>query len=58
MTYRAPVADISFSLRHTAGLGAALAEGLFDDLTCDVVDAVLEEAGRFAADSRAIAPAP
>ncbi len=50
MTYRAPVADISFSLEHTAGLGAALAEGLFDDLTGDVVDAVLEEAGRFATD--------
>ena len=29
MTYRAPVADIAFSLRHAAGLGPALAEGLF-----------------------------
>jgi len=48
MTYRAPVADIAFSLRHTAGFAAALAEGLYGDLGDDVVDAVLEEAGKFA----------
>jgi acyl-CoA dehydrogenase len=50
MTYRAPVADIAFSLRHPAGLDAALAEGLFGDLTADVVEAVLEQAGKFATD--------
>ena len=27
MTYRAPVADISFALKNAAGFGAALAEG-------------------------------
>jgi alkylation response protein AidB-like acyl-CoA dehydrogenase len=50
MTYRAPVADIAFALDHAAGFGPALAEGLFGDLTPDVVRAVLEEAGKFATD--------
>ncbi len=48
MTYQAPVADIKFALDHAAGLGAAIREGLFGDLSDDVVDAVLAEAGRFA----------
>jgi 3-(methylsulfanyl)propanoyl-CoA dehydrogenase len=50
MTYRAPVADIAFALKHGAGFGAVLAEGLYGDLGEDVVDAVLEEAGKFATD--------
>src|SRR5215475_13983809 len=50
MTYRAPVADIAFTLEHAAGFGPALAEGLYGDLSQDVVQAVLEEAGRFAGD--------
>jgi len=54
MTYRAPVADIAFTLTHAAGFGAALAEGLYGDLGEDVVRAVLDEAGRFA--SEVIAP--
>ena len=54
MTYRAPVADIAFTLKHSAGLQRALADGLYGDLTEDVVDAVLEEAGKFA--STVIAP--
>src|SRR5438552_10505858 len=48
MTYRAPVADIAFALRHAPVFGRALSEGLYGDLSDDVVDAVLEEAGRFA----------
>jgi alkylation response protein AidB-like acyl-CoA dehydrogenase len=48
VTYRAPLADIAFALKHGAGLTPALAEGLFGDLGEDVVDAVLAEAGRFA----------
>ena len=48
MTYRAPVADIAFTLKHGAGLARTLAQG--GDLTADDVDAVLEEAGRFATD--------
>ena len=50
MTYRAPVSDIAFTLKHAAGLKAALAEGLYGDLDEETVDQVLEEAGRFAAD--------
>src|SRR4030088_2837677 len=50
MTYRAPVDDIAFTLRNAAGFGPALAEGLYGDLSQDVVEAVLEEAGKFATD--------
>jgi acyl-CoA dehydrogenase len=50
MSYRAPVADIAFSLKHAAGLKAALAEGLYGDLDEETIDSVLEEAGRFASD--------
>jgi alkylation response protein AidB-like acyl-CoA dehydrogenase len=52
--YRSPVADIAFTLRHAAGFGVAQADGLYGDLDDSVVDAVLEEAGRFA--SEVIAP--
>jgi 3-(methylsulfanyl)propanoyl-CoA dehydrogenase len=50
MTYRAPVADIAFALKHAAGLNTALAEGLYGDLDEETVDSVLAEAGRFASD--------
>ena len=50
MTYRAPIADIAFALKHAAGFKAALAEGLYGDLDEETVDSVLEEAGRFAGD--------
>jgi acyl-CoA dehydrogenase len=49
VTYRAPLADIASALK-SAALPAAIAEGLFGDLTMDDVDAVLAEAGRFAAE--------
>jgi acyl-CoA dehydrogenase len=48
MTYRAPVAEIAFTLKHGAGLSRTLAQG--GELTADDIDAVLEEAGRFATD--------
>ena len=51
---RAPVDEIAFTLKHVAGLHAALDAGLFGDLTEDVVEAILTEAGRFA--SEEIAP--
>jgi alkylation response protein AidB-like acyl-CoA dehydrogenase len=50
MSYRAPVAEIAMALKHGAGLAQALADGLYPDLAEGDVDAVLEEAGRFAAD--------
>ncbi len=48
MTYRAPLADMGFALKYGAALAPALEQGLFGDLTMDVIDAVLAEAGRFA----------
>ncbi len=54
MTYRAPVADIAFTLNHIAGLSGIVGRGLFEDLDWDTVNAILEEAGRFATEE--IAP--
>src|SRR3954471_23284101 len=48
MTFQAPVADIAFALKHAAGFAEALCEPLYGDLSEDVADAVLAEAGRFA----------
>jgi acyl-CoA dehydrogenase len=50
MSYRAPVADIAFALLHASGFSAALADGLYGELDQATVDAVLEEAGKFASD--------
>ncbi len=50
MTYRAPVADIAFALKHASGFSAALNDGLYGELDAATVDAVLEEAGKFAGD--------
>ena len=52
--YRAPVEEISFTLKHVAGLDRALADGRLGDLSEDLVDAILAEAGRFA--SEEVAP--
>jgi len=46
--YRAPVEDIAYTLKQIAGLSGALQSGSFGDLSEDLVDAILEEAGRFA----------
>ena len=48
MTYRAPVADIAFTLKHGTGLAPTLSQA--GDFGADDVDAVLQEAGRFASD--------
>jgi acyl-CoA dehydrogenase len=48
MAYRAPVADIVFALKHAAGFAQARAEGLYDDVADDLLEAVLGAAGRFA----------
>ena len=50
MTYRAPVAEIAFLMRHVAGLDRAIAAGLHGDFTPDLAETILEEAGRFASD--------
>src|SRR3954466_14693964 len=54
MSYRAPVSDIAFMMRHVAGLDRAMADGLHGDLSADLVQTILDEAARFAND--AIAP--
>ena len=46
--YKAPVEEIAFTLKHVAGLAPALEGGHLGDLTDDLVDAILSEAGRFA----------
>ena len=43
MTYRTPVADRSFALKHAAGSKTALAEGLYGDPDEETVDWVLAE---------------
>ncbi|ADZ71715.1 acyl-CoA dehydrogenase family protein [Polymorphum gilvum] len=52
--YRAPLAEIAFTLKHVAGLGDLQAMPGHEDLTDDLVDAILAEAARFAAEE--IAP--
>ncbi|MEZ5871854.1 MAG: acyl-CoA dehydrogenase [Nitratireductor sp.] len=52
--YRAPVSEIAFALKQVAGMKDAMASGQLGDLSEDLLDAVLEEAGRFA--SEEIAP--
>ena len=48
MTYRAPVEDILFAMRHAAGLDRGIEDGLYADLADGVAEAVLEEAAKFA----------
>ncbi len=48
MTYRAPVADIMFTLNHIAGFSQIVERGLFEDLDMDTANAIVEEAARFA----------
>jgi acyl-CoA dehydrogenase len=50
MTYRAPVSDIVFTMRHVAGLDRAVADGVYGDLSADLAETILGEAGRFAND--------
>jgi alkylation response protein AidB-like acyl-CoA dehydrogenase len=52
--YRAPVSEIAFTLKHAAGMQDALESGALGELSEDLVDAILEEAGKFA--SEEIAP--
>ena len=52
--YRAPVDEIAFTLKYVAGLQTAMDAGTFTELTEDLVDAIVGEAGRFA--SEEVAP--
>lgn len=53
MSYSAPVGDIAHTLKNIAGLNELLDQGLYADLDEDVVDAILEEAGKFASEQLA-----
>jgi butyryl-CoA dehydrogenase len=48
MTYRAPVNEMLFMMRHVGRLDRAIDAGLYADLSVDLVQDILEEAGRFA----------
>ena len=48
--YRAPVDEIAHTLKHVAGVGPAIAAGQLGDLSEDLLDAIVTEAGRFATD--------
>jgi acyl-CoA dehydrogenase len=49
MTYRAPVAEITF-MAKLFGLDALITDGLAPELADDLADAILDEAGKFATD--------
>lgn len=48
--YRAPVDEICHTLKQVTGLGQAMAEERTGDLSADLLDAIMEEAGKFASD--------
>lgn len=48
--YRAPVTEIAHTLKHVTDLGNAMESGQSGELSEDLLDAILEEAGKFASD--------
>ncbi len=52
--YRSPVSEIGFTLKHVAEFDRVAEAYGGDELSDDLVEAILEEAGRFAAEE--IAP--
>ncbi len=54
MTFTAHVDDLRYTLNHINGLGDQLEQGGLGELDADLVDAILEEAGKFA--TEVIAP--
>ncbi len=48
-TYTAPLRDMLFTMKEVGGLDAVCAQPGFEETTPDVVEAILEEAARFAA---------
>ena len=54
MTYRAPVNDMLFMMRHVGRLDGAIGDGVYPDLSIDVVQDILQEAARFS--SEVLAP--
>jgi acyl-CoA dehydrogenase len=50
VSYRAPLADIGSALKHATTLAPAIEQGLFGELGIGDIDAIVSEAGRFAAE--------
>jgi acyl-CoA dehydrogenase len=50
MTYRPPVSEMLFMMRHVGGLDRAIDDGIHGDLSLDLVQDVLQEASRFSAE--------
>ncbi|MDZ4382140.1 MAG: acyl-CoA dehydrogenase [Parvibaculum sp.] len=50
MTYRPPVRDMAYLLNEVAGLKHLLGAGPFTDVSADLVEAVMEEGAKLAAD--------
>ncbi len=53
MAYKAPVSEMLFTLNRIAGFAPLVEAGLFEDLDMATVEAILEEAGRFASEQLA-----
>ena len=47
MTYRAPVNEMLFMMRHVGELERAIEDGIYPDLSIDDVESILQEAARF-----------
>jgi butyryl-CoA dehydrogenase len=47
MSYRAPVNEMLFTMRHIGELDRAISDGTYPDLSVDVVHDILQEAARF-----------
>ncbi len=47
MSYRAPVADMLFTMRHAGGLQEGLGRGIYADLADGAAEALLDEAAKF-----------
>lgn len=58
MPYAAPVRDIRFSLEEVAGLAELRANGLFCEASCELIETILTEAGKLAAEVLAPLNAP
>lgn len=50
MAYTPPVSDIAFALNHLAGLGAFEGHAAFESYDPDLIDPILDEAGKLARD--------
>src|SRR4029453_6227980 len=47
ITYRAPINEMLVMMRHVGDLERAVDEGIYPDLSLDVVENILQEAARF-----------